>query len=201
MAEAVGDLPLAVEQAAAWLAETATPIEHYLEQLARQTTEVLALSQPTDYPKTVAATWNVSIAQMEERSRAAVRLLQLCAFLGPEPISAKLLYGREMIEALKPYDPALQESLLLGRIIREIGRFALAKVDQRTNSIQVHRLVQAVIRSQMSEAEQGTPDAWCTRCWRGRVPTATNPSTTPRPGPTSHSSGRTSRPRRPAAAR
>ncbi len=92
---------------------------------------------------------------MEERSRAAVRLLQLCAFLGPEPISAKLLYGREMIEALKPYDPALQESLLLGRIIREIGRFALAKVDQRTNSIQVHRLVQAVIRSQMSEAEQG----------------------------------------------
>ncbi|MER7740380.1 FxSxx-COOH system tetratricopeptide repeat protein [Streptomyces sp. NPDC096538] len=154
VAEAVGDLPLAVEQAAAWLAETATPIEEYLQQLARQTTEVLALSQLADYPKTVAATWNVSIAQMEERSRAAVRLLQLCAFLGPEPISAQLLYSRDMIEALKPYDPALQESLLLGRIIREIGRFALAKVDQKTSSIQVHRLVQAVIRSQMSEPEQ-----------------------------------------------
>ncbi|PZH05153.1 ATP/GTP-binding protein [Streptomyces sp. NTH33] len=154
VAEAVGDLPLAVEQAAAWLAETATPIEDYLRQLARQTTEVLALNQPSDYPKTVAATWNVSIARMEKRSRAAVRLLQLCAFLAPEPISAQLLYSKEMIEALKPYDPALQESLLLGRIIREIGRFALAKVDQKTNSIQVHRLVQAVIRSQMTEEEQ-----------------------------------------------
>ncbi|MGV9871564.1 FxSxx-COOH system tetratricopeptide repeat protein [Streptomyces cellulosae] len=154
VAEAVGDLPLAVEQAAAWLAETATPIEQYLEQLSRQTTAVLAMNQPADYRATVAATWNISITQMQERSRAAVRLLQLCAFLGPEPISAQLLYSKEMLEALKPYDPALQESLLLGRIIREIGRFALAKVDQKTNSIQVHRLVQAVIRSQMSEEEQ-----------------------------------------------
>ncbi|MEU0024489.1 FxSxx-COOH system tetratricopeptide repeat protein [Streptomyces sp. NPDC006335] len=154
VAEAVGDLPLAVEQAAAWLAETATPIEDYLRQLARQTTEVLDLNQPPDYPRTVAATWNVSIEQLEKRSPAAVRLLQLCAFLAPEPISQQLLYSKEMITALKPYDPSLQESLLLGRVIREIGRFALAKVDQKTNSLQVHRLVQAVIRSQMPEEKQ-----------------------------------------------
>ncbi|MFI1726666.1 FxSxx-COOH system tetratricopeptide repeat protein [Streptomyces sp. NPDC020489] len=154
VAEAVGDLPLAVEQAAAWLAETATPIEDYLRQLARQTTEVLDLNQPPDYPRTVAATWNVSIEQLEKRSPAAVRLLQLCAFLAPEPISQQLLYSKEMITALKPYDPSLQESLLLGRVIREIGRFALAKVDQTTNSLQVHRLVQAVIRSQMPGEKQ-----------------------------------------------
>ncbi|AVH58895.1 MULTISPECIES: FxSxx-COOH system tetratricopeptide repeat protein [Streptomyces] len=154
VAVAVGDLPLAVEQAAAWLAETATPIEEYLRQLAEQTTEVLDLNQPSDYPKTVAATWNISIARLRERSPASVRLLQLCAFLAAEPISSHLLYSKEMIDALKPYDPALQESLLLGRVIREIGRFALAKVDQVSNSIQVHRLVQAVIRSQLTEEEQ-----------------------------------------------
>lgn len=154
VASAVGDLPLAVEQAAAWLAETATPIKDYLRQLAEQTTEVLDLNQPPDYPKTVAATWNISIARLKERSPASVRLLQLCAFLAAEPISSDLLYSKEMIDALRPYDPALQESLLLGRVIREIGRFALAKVDQVSNSIQVHRLVQAVIRSQLTEAEQ-----------------------------------------------
>lgn len=154
VATAVGDLPLAVEQAAAWLAETATPIEEYLRQLAEQTTEVLDLNQAVDYPKTVAATWNISIARLRERSPASVRLLQLCAFMAAEPISSHLLYSKEMIDALRPYDPALQESLLLGRVIREIGRFALAKVDQVSNSIQVHRLVQAVIRSQLSEDEQ-----------------------------------------------
>ncbi|MYX12811.1 tetratricopeptide repeat protein [Streptomyces sp. SID8374] len=154
VATAVGDLPLAVEQAAAWIAETATPIDTYLEQLARQAPQVLALNQPAGYPEPVAATWNISIARLRERSPAAVRLLQLCAFFAPEPISANLLYSKEMIEALKPYDSSLQEKLVLGRVIREIGRFALAKVDQVSNSIQVHRLVQAVIKAQLTEEEQ-----------------------------------------------
>ncbi|WP_326602827.1 FxSxx-COOH system tetratricopeptide repeat protein [Streptomyces sp. NBC_01800] len=154
VATAVGDLPLAVEQAAAWIAETATPIDTYLEQLAQQAPQVLALNQPAGYPEPVAATWNISIQRLKERSPAAVRLLQLCAFFAPEPISGDLLYSKEMIEALKPYDASLQEKLVLGRVIREIGRFALAKVDQVSNSIQVHRLVQAVIRAQLSEEEQ-----------------------------------------------
>ncbi|MEW1628197.1 FxSxx-COOH system tetratricopeptide repeat protein [Streptomyces sp. NPDC089173] len=154
VAIAVGDLPLAVEQAAAWIAETATPIDTYLEQLASQAPQVLALNQPAGYPEPVAATWNISIARLKDRSPAAVRLLQLCAFFAPEPISANLLYSKEMIEALKPYDSSLQEKLVLGRVIREIGRFALAKVDQVSNSIQVHRLVQAVIKAQLNEEEQ-----------------------------------------------
>ncbi|MDX3850595.1 FxSxx-COOH system tetratricopeptide repeat protein [Streptomyces sp. AK02-01A] len=154
VATAVGDLPLAVEQAAAWIAETATPVADYLDQLARQAPSVLALNQPVGYPEPVAATWNISIERLKERSPAAVRLLQLCAFFAPEPISANLLYSKEMIEALKPYDVSLQETLVLGRVIREIGRFALAKVDQVGNSIQVHRLVQAIIRAQLTEEEQ-----------------------------------------------
>ncbi|ATW47775.1 FxSxx-COOH system tetratricopeptide repeat protein [Streptomyces peucetius] len=154
VATAVGDLPLAVEQAAAWIAETATPVSAYLEQLREQAASVLALNQPVGYPEPVAATWNVSIERLKERSPAAVRLLQLCAFFAPEPISANLLYSKEMIDALKPYDASLEEKLVLGRVIREIGRFALAKVDQVSNSIQVHRLVQAVIRAQLTEEEQ-----------------------------------------------
>jgi tetratricopeptide (TPR) repeat protein len=154
VAVAVGDLPLAIVQAAAWLAETATPVADYLEQLAHQTTDVLGLNQPADYPQPVAATWNISIARLRKRSPASARLLELCAFFAPEPISSQLLYSKEMIDALKPYDPALQEKLVLGRVIREIGRFALAKIDQVSNSIQVHRLVQAVIRAQLSEEEQ-----------------------------------------------
>ncbi|MFG2798297.1 FxSxx-COOH system tetratricopeptide repeat protein [Streptomyces pseudovenezuelae] len=154
VADAVGDLPLAVEQAAAWLAQTATPTDEYLRELTEQTTAVLGLNPPKDYPQPVAATWNISIARLNERSPASVRLLQLCAFMAPEPISVRVLYNKEMLDALREWDPTLQESLLLGRVIREIGRFALAKVDQISGSIQIHRLVQAVIRSQLSEAEQ-----------------------------------------------
>ncbi|MEU6200409.1 FxSxx-COOH system tetratricopeptide repeat protein [Streptomyces sp. NPDC047061] len=155
VAVAVGDLPLAVEQAGAWLAATAMPTAEYLRRLAEETTAVMGLNQPADYPETVAATWNISIERLKERSPASVRLLQLCAFLAPEPISAKLLYENdEMLKALHRFDSTLKESLLIGKLVREIAQLALAKVDQISGSIQVHRLVQAVIRSRMSTAEQ-----------------------------------------------
>ncbi|MEU5310738.1 FxSxx-COOH system tetratricopeptide repeat protein [Streptomyces sp. NPDC021562] len=155
VAEAVGDLPLAVEQAGAWLAETAMPTAEYLRRLTEETAAVMGLNQPSDYPETVAATWNISIERLKERSPASVRLLQLCAFLAAEPISSKLLYDSdEMLGALRPFDAALTESLLIGQLVREIGQLALAKVDQISRSIQVHRLVQAVIRSQMTEDDR-----------------------------------------------
>ena len=65
-----------------------------------------------------------------------------------------LLYSDEMIKYLLPFDKTLSEKLVLGRVIRDISRFALVKVDPGSNSLQIHRLVQAVIQSQMTKEEQ-----------------------------------------------
>ena len=154
VADALGHLPLAVEQASAWLEQTGMPARVYVEQLTTQSTRILALNQPPDYPMPVVATWNLSFERLKERSPAAVRLLQLCAFFSPGPVSMDLLYSDEMNESLLPFDETLSEKLMLGRVIRDISRFALVKVDQGSNSLQIHRLVQAVIRSQMTDEEQ-----------------------------------------------
>ena len=154
VADALGHLPLAVEQASAWLEQTGMQARAYVDQLATQSTRILALNQPADYPMPVVATWNLSFDRLKERSPAAVRLLQLCAFFSPGPISMDLLYSEEMNESLLPFDETLTEKLMLGRVIRDISRFALVKVDQGSNSLQIHRLVQAVIRSQMTDEEQ-----------------------------------------------
>ena len=154
VADALGHLPLAVEQASAWLEQTGMPARVYVEQLATQSTRILALNQPPDYPMPVVATWNLSFERLKERSPAAVRLLQLCAFFSPGPISMDLLYSDEMNQSLLPFDETLSEKLMLGRVIRDISRFALVKVDQGSNSLQIHRLVQAVIRSQMTDEER-----------------------------------------------
>jgi len=154
VADALGHLPLAIEQASAWLEQTGMPARTYVEQLATQATRTLALNQPADYPVPVVATWNLSFERLKERSPAAVRLLQLCAFFSPGPISMTLLYSDEMLTSLLPFDETLNEKLMLGRVIRDISRFALVKVDQGSNSVQIHRLVQEVIRSQMTDEEQ-----------------------------------------------
>ncbi|MFJ9707830.1 FxSxx-COOH system tetratricopeptide repeat protein [Streptomyces sp. NPDC101234] len=184
VAEAVGDLPLALEQAGAWLAETGTPVDEYLAELGEQAERVLSFSQPANYPEPVGATWNVSIERLKERSPAAVRLLQLCAFFAAEPISMKLLYGDEMIRVLAAEDPSLQEKMVLGRVIREIGRFALAKVDRSPGSIQVHRLVQAVIRSQLTPVEQLEAQHVVHRILAGARPTGEEPIDDPENQPT-----------------
>ena len=154
VASALGDLPLAIEQAGAWLQETGTPAATYVELLETQATRILALNQPSDYPVPAVATWNLSLERLQQRSLAAVRLLQLCAFFSPGPISMTLLYSDEMIKYLLPFDKTLSEKLVLGRVIRDISRFALVKVDPGSNSLQIHRLVQAVIQSQMTKEEQ-----------------------------------------------
>jgi len=154
VADAAGDLPLAVEQAAAWLAETGMPAALYIEYLTTQPSNVLGLNRPLDYARPVAATWNLSVDRLSAESPASVRLLQILAFCSPEPIAMSLLYSDALAELLAPIDEALRDKLMLGRVIRDISRFALVKVDQGRNSLQMHRLVQAVIRSRMSEEEQ-----------------------------------------------
>ncbi len=152
VAEVLGDLPLAIEQAGAWLAETGTSAREYVAQLS-ESTQVLDLSQPSDYPTPVAVTWQLAFSRLQSQSPAAARLLQLCAFFAPEPISLSLLYSDEMIDSLMTLDPRLKERIILGQLIREIARYSLARVDRGSNSIQVHRLIQAVIRAQMKSPE------------------------------------------------
>jgi MinD-like ATPase involved in chromosome partitioning or flagellar assembly len=154
VAEALGNLPLAIEQAAAWLEQTGMRAADYIRELETQVTRILELNRPTNYPLPAVATWNMSFERLSERSPAAVGLLRLCAFFSPGPISMTLLYSDEMVAALLPIDEALTEKFILGRVIRDISRFALIKVDQSSNSVQIHRLVQAVIRSQMSSEDQ-----------------------------------------------
>ncbi|WP_055712790.1 FxSxx-COOH system tetratricopeptide repeat protein [Streptomyces torulosus] len=156
VADAVGDLPLAIEVAAAWLEATATPVEEYIEQLREQSTQVLSVKEAVEaveYPRSVGATWNISINRLRDESPAAARLLELCAFFSAEPISMSLIGSDAMIKALLPYDRDLRARYMLGRVTQALNRFALAKVDSTDNSIQVHRLVQAAVRDGMDEVK------------------------------------------------
>jgi hypothetical protein len=153
--KALGYLPLAIEQAAAWLASTYMPSSEYLEALEKETASTLALSAES-FPQPVAMTWNVTFRQLREASPAAARLLELLAFFSSEPISLDLIYSDETAGVLIPYDETLRDKLVRGKVVRDISRFALAKVDQGNNSIQVHPLVQAVIRSGMTPELAGT---------------------------------------------
>ncbi|GFJ88689.1 FxSxx-COOH system tetratricopeptide repeat protein [Phytohabitans rumicis] len=154
IAEKLGDLPLAVEQAATWLATTAMTARGYLELLDEHLPRILNEPPPPGYPHPAANTWRLSQERLRQSNRAAAQLLELFAFFAPEPIPTKLLESPGMIDTLEKFDPGLRDPLLHGSLIRDINRYGLARVDPAIPAIRIHRLVQSVVRSDLSVTVQ-----------------------------------------------
>jgi tetratricopeptide (TPR) repeat protein len=150
LAESLGDLPLAIEQAAAWRAETGMPVDEYLRLFDEKVAEILDTSAPADYNVSVAAAWNVSFDELRTRNPAAHQLLQVCAFFAPEPISRSLFVGVRGVSISPELDAALRDPMRLSRAIRDIHRYGLAKIDHRNDTLLLHRLVQMVLSNRMT---------------------------------------------------
>ena len=86
LAESLGDLPLALEQAGAVLYESLMAVDEYLRLLNERVADILAQGIALEYPSSMTAAWQISVAQLRQQSPQALELLRCCAFVGPEPI-------------------------------------------------------------------------------------------------------------------
>lgn len=154
LAHALGDLPLAIEQAAAWRAATGMPVNDYLSLLEAKRIELLEDTVSPDYDKPVAAAWNMSLDKLEETNLAALQLLQVCSFFAPEPISRELFAGSPTASITPDLDSMLGDPIRLARAIRDIQRYALARFDHRNDTLQMHRLVQTVLVGRMDDSQR-----------------------------------------------
>ncbi|KPI15861.1 Cobyrinic acid ac-diamide synthase [Actinobacteria bacterium OK074] len=153
VAEELGDLPLALGQAAAWLSESSMPVGNYLALLRDRLTEVLRDTRlpARDYPHSAVAAWTLALDDLRHTNRAAAEMLEICSFFGPDPIPFRLLYSRPVTSALTLQEGELRDQMAVAQVVRAIHRFGLAKSDQATETLTVHRLVQAVIRDQVPD--------------------------------------------------
>lgn len=152
LAEELGDLPLALEQAGALQFETGMSVGEYLAELEKAATKILAENSPSDYPVPVAAAWDLSMSQLRTQMPFALEFLRRCAFFGPEPIPRDLFVnGARALEP--PLRDQLGDIILVGRAMRELGRYALARIDNNRRTVQVHRLIQKLVRDDLGADE------------------------------------------------
>jgi len=154
IAERLGDLPLAVEQAAAYLSSTGIPVEEYLRLLEGRLALILSQAVETEDPNPVVATWGLSINNLRATAPAAVRVLEICAHFGTEPIARSLLQSDLLLQQLGELDPRIVDPSSFGTVFEQIGRYSLARIDSGDGSIQMHRLVQAVVRESLGEQQR-----------------------------------------------
>ncbi|MCK9922106.1 FxSxx-COOH system tetratricopeptide repeat protein [Frankia sp. AgPm24] len=153
LADALGDLPLALEHAGAWHAGSGISAHAYLQHLKRSPRPLLLEGEIPTYPRPVALTWLLSVERLREQQPVAARLAQLCAFLGPEPISLQIFAGSDNPPDLSdPEDQALRDVATLEIAVRHVTEHALVRLVQKDGEpcLEMHRLVQAVLRDDLT---------------------------------------------------
>ncbi|MFJ8593102.1 FxSxx-COOH system tetratricopeptide repeat protein, partial [Streptomyces sp. NPDC093598] len=146
LAQDLGDLPLALAQAAGVLRSGMT-LDRYRQLLTTDTARLLQESDVRDYPAPLAATVNIAVTRLVDDGHPdATALLRLGAFLGPEPIPTAWLETARPRLATLPGDP--DDPMWLRNALQPLGRFGLARTD--FDAFQVHRLTQAILRTQPS---------------------------------------------------
>jgi Tetratricopeptide repeat/Domain of unknown function (DUF4062)/NB-ARC domain len=145
VAQALGDLPLALAQTGAHLADTATGVQDYLSLLAGRTMELLAHGAPATYPVSLAASVQIALDRLAAQSPAALQLLSLAAYLGPEPIPLTLVTTHPT-QLPEPLATVAGDPLAFAELIRLVRQYGLVRVESAT--VQLHRLLAAILRTQ-----------------------------------------------------
>ncbi len=158
IAQELGFLPLALEQAAAYIAAIETRFVDYLDSYRARRLKLLEKGKPRkDHPESVATTWALNFEQVEANSPASADILRLSAFLAPDRIPFEVLIqgsdtlGELLSEALAS---AGEEPLVVDELLGALSRFSLIERDLAGGTFDVHRMVQMVVREALDEVAQ-----------------------------------------------
>ena len=158
LAEALGDLPLALDQAGNFIRNDVTGLtaKEYLQFFQ---TERLAIWEEEEqeakdsfYPKTIATTWDITMAYIKKEFPNSAKILNLCAYLNTNGIPLKWLedWWKE-----KTPSKGFQLRQELNNLIKPLIDFSLFYWEKPQVLLRIHRLVQLVTQDHISENERG----------------------------------------------
>jgi hypothetical protein len=162
LAAELGGLPLALEQAAAYMQASGITLARYLTLFRARQADLLARGEAAGHQEHAAATLGLALTRLGHDAPAAAGLLRLLAFLAPEPVPLGLLLaGLDVTDLLVTRAGEMPvslpgDALALADAIAALRRYSLAALAE-DGLIQVHRLVQAVTRAHLTA---GTADQW-----------------------------------------
>lgn len=151
LAGELGYLPLALEQAAAYIQYTAITPAAYLDRLRRYPARMFATSALPEAAgedgdqRTIARIWQLSLQAISAEEPLSGEILRTLAWFGPDPIPRDLAY-------LLHDDPVTVDDALA--LLHTYSMITLT-----SRSVTIHRLVQAVARIPDPADPHRTPDA------------------------------------------
>jgi len=149
----LGFLPLAIEQAAAYIREALKNLSKFLrtyKENLKNHLERASKANRSYYKDSVATTWRLSFQRIEETNSDAAELLRLFAFLNPDGILTDFLEaGKDEVNG--ELNEILTSSYRLHEALSVLKHYSLIRRlrEGKNERITMHRLVQYVIRFEM----------------------------------------------------
>jgi hypothetical protein len=149
LATELGGLPLALEQAAAYIRATSGSLAGYLGLYRQRRAELLDRGLPSDHPASVAATIGLALARLHDQAPTAAGLLRLLACMAPEPVPVgALLSDTDLAGQLEPdvaraLGPLLGDALATADAVAALRSYSLVTAAAR-QMLLIHRLVQDI---------------------------------------------------------
>jgi hypothetical protein len=153
VADAVGDLPLAVAQAAGYLAYTGIPPAEYVRLLAERPLDLMDQGRPWSYPRSLAAATTLSYDQMRAEDPAAAAVIAIAAFLAPEPLPPEWFHAAAG-QLPAPLGPQAADPVSWRQLLYRLSGSALIR--RNPDGLLMHRLTQAIIRAALPPESAAT---------------------------------------------
>ncbi len=161
LVEVVGGLPLALDQAGAYIEETECGLPAYLDLFRARRAALLQQrgEGSRDHPASVSTTFTLAITATAGRHPAVWDLLQVCALIQPDAIPEELFrQGAEHLGAT--LKAVCGDTLAWDGIVAVACSYSLLSRQPEEQTLSMHRLVQAVLLDTMTDTER---EQWSTR--------------------------------------
>lgn len=146
----LGDLPLALEQASAYIRESGLSMMEYLERFRNYRSYIISKGNPLNYSSTVATAWEISIQKVCEDIPISNDFMIFCSFLFPELIIKDIFYAESVLpQFLKNSITSLME---FDDLLTKLRSFSL--IQTGSNGFTIHRLIQFIINDKLSSEEK-----------------------------------------------
>jgi tetratricopeptide (TPR) repeat protein len=146
LAKTLGNLPLALAQACAYIKKNPVSIERYLKLYETRKRDLLnSKTLPLDYSIPVYITWGITMEVVRKESLLADKWLTICAYLNSNDIPNFLLESFANSSKNNPKSEIFEETL--GILIS----YSMLTVNEESNSALIHGLLQEVIQLQSEE--------------------------------------------------
>ena len=146
ISEELDGLPLALDQAGAYIKESPCLLPDYLSRYQARHSDLLRErgSIDQDYPASVATTWSLSFERVHEAHPAAADLLNFCAFLAPDAIPETII-TQGVVYLPSDLQEAVVHPVQFDRTISALLAYSLLHRNAN-ETLSLHRLVQTVLR-------------------------------------------------------